>query len=157
MTAGFRSVLAFFVGGGCKSLSRGDYAGPRSMLAYWLGGGNFHYLPTPPILPISDLTGGLPTASCGALPDRDDEISRLPRVDRVVGRNGFSSPDDTFRKCAKLVSKLMSKDETPIFRHQELQAEGAPDVTKMAIQDAIGHTHASGEASSTRFAKARRR
>jgi hypothetical protein len=59
--SGFRSVLAFFVGGGCKPLSTGTYAGPRSILAYWLGGGNFHYLPSPepPYYP-SDTTGGIP-------------------------------------------------------------------------------------------------
>jgi hypothetical protein len=63
MSYGFRSVLAFFAGGGCKPKSIGQYAGPRSMLAYWLGGANFHYIPPPPIppyIPVSDLTGGLP-------------------------------------------------------------------------------------------------
>jgi hypothetical protein len=79
MTAGFRSVLTFFVGGGCKPLSTGTYAGPRSILAYWLGGGNWHYLPTPPIppfVPASDLTGGLPHGRRhpGRYPIDDEEI-----------------------------------------------------------------------------------
>jgi hypothetical protein len=54
-------------------------------------------------------------------------------------------------KCAqKLVGKLMSKEDADMIASdiRSYEAEGrSPDVAeKMAIQDAIDHTHASGEA-----------
>ena len=76
---GFRSVLAFWAGGGAKRPSRGNYAAPTSMLAFWTGGGNYSstWFPAGPVIspyiPISDLTGGAPSAKVRKRHPIDDE------------------------------------------------------------------------------------
>lgn len=80
MQGGYRSLLGFYVGGGGKPLSKGDYAGPRSMLAFWMGGAALGFMVPVPPGPAIRLEDGLAYRRHPRVIRDDEEVLDFLRI-----------------------------------------------------------------------------